>query len=230
MEKLNIEGAPILGSLPNPPLLLPNEFVEKSKDAIVLDTRMDVGFGAAHVPDSIYIWQKGIPSFAGWFLPYDRPILLINGENNPEQTTRNLIRLGYDNLIGFLFDGIYAWHTAGLDSQSINMVTVQELCHLLDEHRDTWILDVRSGDEVSHFRIPGAHNIHITQILDRMNEVPRDRMVYIFCRSGLRTMTVASLLQSRGWKNLTVVLGGITGWNSITCPLELDNIEIDKEG
>ena len=54
----------------------------------------------------------------------------------------------------------------------------------------------------------------------RMGEVPKDRPVFIFCGSGLRSMIAASLLQQQGWTNLNVVLGGLLGWNSVSCPLE----------
>jgi hydroxyacylglutathione hydrolase len=114
-----------------------------------------------------------------------------------------------------------AWHTAGLKSSSIGTVAVQELCHLLDAGEETSILDVRCEEELrTAGRIPGAQHIHITLLPDHLSEVPKDRTVYIFCGSGLRSTIAASLLQRAGWDDLTVVLGGLAGWNSITCELE----------
>jgi len=219
MEKLNIEGAPILGNLPLLRPLSPKSFAEKAKESIILDTRLEVGFGGAHIPNAISIWTKGVPSFAGWFLPYDKPILLVNETDNAEETVRNLIRLGYDNLAGYLAGEMHSWHTAGLDSEKTKMVTVQELCHQLDSREDIWILDVRGEEEVKNAQIPNTHNIHIAQIPEKMNQIPKEKSVYIFCGSGLRSMVVASLLQRQGWENVTVVLGGLAGWNSITCSL-----------
>ncbi len=220
IEKLNLEGAPVLGSLPTPPPLSPKEFAERSQNAIVIDTRMEVGFGASHVPDSISIWLDGLSSFAGWLLPYDRSILLVSDTGTIEQAVRKLIRMGYDNVAGYLAGEMHAWHTAGLESKSTKMVAVQELCHLLDESEDTWILDVRSEEEVENAQIPGAHHIHITQLQEHKDEVPKDRSVYVFCGSGLRSMIGASLLQREGWEDTTVVLGGLAGWSSITCPVK----------
>ena len=221
MEKLNLEGPPLLGSLPIPPPLSPKEFAARAKDALVLDTRMELGFGSAHVPGALSIWQEGLPSFAGWFLSYDRPILLVAETNGVSQAVRYLIRLGFDRLDGFLAGGMLAWHTAGLASQSVETVTVQELCQRLDEEEeDVWILDVRSDHEVGQREIPGAHHIHITQLRERLDEVPGDQPVYIFCGSGLRSMIGASLLRCAGWENLTVVLGGLAGWSSVSCPLK----------
>lgn len=221
MEKWNLVGAPPLGSLPAPMPLSPDEFTEQAKQAMVLDTRMELGFGSAHVPQSLSIWLKRLPAFAGWFLPYDQPILLVSETENPVQATRYLIRMGYDNLAGYLSGGMLAWHTAGLESESIRTVTVQQLCYLLDEGKETAILDVRSDEELEKAgRIPDAQHIHITQLPGHLGEVPRDRMVYIFCGSDVRAMIAASLLQREGWTDLVVVLGGLAGWNSVTCALE----------
>jgi hydroxyacylglutathione hydrolase len=220
MEVLNLEGAVLLGTLPVPRPLPPGMFAKKAEEAIVVDTRSELGFGSAHVPHSVFIWLEGLPGFAGWFLPHDRPILLVSETENPVQATRYLIRLGYDDLAGYLADGMHAWHMAGRVSDSIKMVTVQELCHVLDEGERSWILDVRSEEELEKARIPDAQHIHITQLPQHLNEVPADRTVYIFCGSGLRSVIAASLLQREGWQNLVVVLGGLAGWSSVTCPLE----------
>ncbi len=219
MEKWNLEGAPLLGSLPAPPPLSPKEFAARAKDAQVLDTRMELGFGSAHVPGALSIWEEGLSSFAGWFLSYDKPILLVTETNDVSQAVRYLTRLGFDWLDGFLADGMWAWHEMGLASQRVETITVQDLCHLLDRGEDVWILDVRSDEEVEQKEIPVAHHIHITQLPERLDEVPGDRPVYIFCHSGLRAMTAASLLLRAGRENLTVVLGGLAGWISVRCPL-----------
>jgi hydroxyacylglutathione hydrolase len=220
MERYNIEGAPILGKLPHPPPLEPEEFKTRAKDAIVVDTRMELGFSAAHVPGSLSIWLGGLASFAGWFLPYDKPFLLVNEADNPEEAVRILVRQGYDRIEGYLAGGMLSWHTAGLESHFIRTVTVQKLCRLLDAQENPFILDVRSLEELeSRGIIRDAHHIHITMLPQRMSEVPKDRQVYIFCGSGMRSMIAASLLQREGRTNLNVVLGGLAGWNSVSCPI-----------
>jgi len=82
-------------------------------------------------------------------------------------------------------------------------------------------LDVRKEVELhKDGRISGAQHIHITQIADRKDEVPKDRKVYIFCGSGLRSMIAASYLERYGWKDLVVILGGMAGWKSVKCPIK----------
>jgi len=83
MERLNLEGPPLLRSLPAPTPLSPAAFAEQAQDAVVLDTRLELGFSAAHVPGALSIWTGGLANFAGWFLPYDTPILLVNETDDP---------------------------------------------------------------------------------------------------------------------------------------------------
>ena len=219
MEKYNVEGAPAL-NLDSPPVPLgAKQFASEAEESIVVDTRNELGFASAHVPGSLFIWLEGLPGFAGWFLPYDRPLLLVSEGENPVQAARYLARLGFDDVAGYLSGGMLTWHTAGLESHSIRTVTVQQLCTLLDEGQETSILDVRSEEELETARIPGAQHIHLTQLPEHLDEVPQDRIVYIFCGSGMRSTIAASLLQGAGVRNLVVVLGGLAGWNSVTCAL-----------
>lgn len=220
MEELNLEGPPILKNLPVPTPLSPREFEEKAEKATVLDTRMELGFNSAHVPKALSIWMEGLSNFAGWFLSYDNPILLVNETDDPTQAARYLIRLGFDNLAGYLSGGMLAWHTAGKESSSIDTITVHELCKLLDEGTSPWILDVRNDEEVEKAQIADAHHIHITQLPNNLDKIPKDQNIYIFCGSGLRSTIAASLLKQNGWKNIKVVLGGTAGWNSTSCPIK----------
>ncbi|MGC9523329.1 MAG: MBL fold metallo-hydrolase [Anaerolineae bacterium] len=220
VERLNLEGAPLLGNLPTARPLKPAAFAEIG-NGLVLDTRMELAFGAAHVPDALSIWQGGLASFAGWFLPYDRPLFLVTPGEDPTPTIRTLIRLGYDDIAGSLAGGLLSWHMAGRDSQQITTLTTQQLCHRLDSGETAWILDVRSDEErEAEGAIADAHHIHITQLPHHLDDVPQDQPVYIFCGSGLRSMLAASLLQRSGWTDLTVILGGTKGWDSTACPLE----------
>ncbi len=222
MEKVNLEGRPLLGALHSPQPLDVKSFLDLSKNqnAQVLDTRQELAFSAAHVPGSQSIWMDGLASFAGWFLSYDRPILLVGEDNLMENISIILLRLGFDDIAGFLAGGMLSWHMSGLESDSIRTQTVQELCRQLDRADPIWILDVRfEGELARDGRIEDAQHIPITSISERIDEVPQDREVSIFCGSGLRSMAAASYLKARGWKRLNVILGGMAGWRSVKCPL-----------
>jgi hydroxyacylglutathione hydrolase len=216
-ETWNLYGAPLLGPLPRPNPLSPSEFAAKMGDAVIVDTRDEMAFGAAHIPGALSIWLGGLARFAGWFLPYDRPLLLVAHDKDIEDATRTLIRLGYDNIEGYLSGGMHAWHASGKESDSIDMTTSAALLHRPVQGREEWILDVRNKGELeSDGEIPGAHHIHITQLPDHLLDVPQHRPIQVFCASGHRAMIAGSLLKSHGRDQVTVVLGGTDGMASTT--------------
>ncbi|MCX8207251.1 MAG: MBL fold metallo-hydrolase [Methanothrix sp.] len=215
MEELNVKGYRLRRHVV--PALSPEEVADALDECVILDTRSEVAYGGAHIPASQFIWMDGLSALAGWYLSYDKPVILVGDEI--DRATRILMRMGYDEISGYLGGGMLAWHMSGLESSSIRTVTVQELCRHLDQGGQAWILDVRSDEEVSRESITGAHHIHVTQLPGRIDEVPIEKAVYIFCGSGMRSMVAASFLKRHGWENLAVVLGGLAGWKSVTCPV-----------
>ncbi len=229
MEQRNLTGLPELNTLAVPPALSPSGFAEAAQESLVLDARLD-GYGAAHIPGSLHIWPDGVSRFAGWFLPADMPVLLVCDICHLQMLVIQLRRMGFDRINGYLAGGISAWYTAGHETAAVNTVTVPNLCHSLDEGDKTWILDVRSQEEIDKEGIiPGAQHIHLTQLAGRSKEVPADRPVFIFCGSGRRSMVAASLLKRQGWLNLTVVLGGFSAWKSVSCPVRATKTSADTE-
>ena len=218
MERWNLEGAPILGSLPAPAPLKPSAFEKRMDEALVLDTRSETNFGSAHIPNALSIWGGILASFVGWFVPYDRPLLLVNEDGDPTSVVRTLVRTGYDDVAGTLAGGMLTWHMAGRRSAATGLVTAQALCKRLQSGEKAWFLDVRSDDEIAgEGALEGGHHVHITQLPARVDSVPRDRPIYVFCGSGLRSMLGASLLQRAGIENVHVVLGGTRAWESVDC-------------
>lgn len=221
MEELNLQGRQTLDDLPIPKPLDAESFARQAEQSQVLDTRSELAFASAHIPGALSIWMDGLASFAGWFLSYEKPILLTDSGPEAVQAVRTLSRLGYDNIAASLGGGMLSWHTAGKESLSIKTLTIQDLCRQLDKGEKKWILDVRKQQELdSQGRIPNAHHIHLTQIDKHLDEIPTDNAITIFCGSGLRSMVAASYLQQKGRKNPQVVLGGLSGWNSSTCSIE----------
>lgn len=212
MERLNLGGASVVIDLPRPELLSAEAFAERSVDAVVVDIRCPGCFAAAHVPGAFCIPEDEIPSYAGWFLPYDRPILLIAGHEGPEKAVQYLFRLGYDRLDGVLKGCVKAWHAAGFRSGHAGIVDPVEFTRLHEAGAPMWVLDVRGAGELASVpAVPGAHHIHINQIVDRLAEVPRDQPVHVMCATGTRAAIVSSLLLRDGFEDVTIVMGGMTG-------------------
>jgi hydroxyacylglutathione hydrolase len=216
MEQYNLQGPPLLHNLPIPELFLPEEFkTEMNKGAIVVDTRMPHSFGGAHIRDTYSIWLGGVPSFAGWVLPYNRPILLVLEEKEQLETAvRYLIRLGYDNIAGFLNGGIPAWYIKALPIDNLNLISVHDLKGKLDKGEEMAILDVRSKREWNKGHIDGARNIYVGHLEKHLDEIPKDCPVIVYCGTSRRSNIAASILKRSGFNRVYNVLGSMAAWKN----------------
>lgn len=223
MEASNLQERGLLAQTKKPAALKAAEFAEAAADSntYVLDVRQEGSYAASHIPGSISIPVQNLPSFVGWFIPFGAQILLVTEGDYPKEAIKHLYRTGYDNILGYLAGGIISWQMTAKKTAAIKTVSVDQLCKLLDEERkESFILDIRSDDELeAEGEIKEAEHIHLTQLPEHYDQLPKDKPVYIFCGSGLRSMTAASLMKKEGFTNQRVVLGGLTAWNSSSCPI-----------
>ena len=224
MEKYNQEGPPILSCLPIPAPLTPAEFNrEIEKGAVVVDTSLPAAFGGAHIKDSYSIWLEGLPTFAGWMLSYDKPILLaLEDQSHVDKAVRHLTRVGYDNIVGFLKGGIEGWYDAGYPTESLPLLSVHQLKEKLDRREELTVLDARDQREWSSGHIPGAQHIYVGHVEKRLAEIPRDKPVAVLCSVGHRAGIAASVLLRAGFTQVYNVLGSTTAWRNAGFPLTSD--------
>ncbi|MDW8395367.1 MAG: rhodanese-like domain-containing protein [Anaerolineae bacterium] len=80
------------------------------------------------------------------------------------------------------------------------------------------LIDVRSREEFKGGHIPGAVNIDVQEIDRRLSEIPRDKPVVLYCRSGSRSAIAASILKRAGFAEV-YDLGGIGDWQAAGYPV-----------
>lgn len=218
MEKLNLSDR--IPEFIKPTSYPSQEFNDMIADSLVLDTRYVSSFTTSHIPNSISIWAEGVPTYAGWFLPYDISLFLVGNSHKIDSTLIDLFRLGY-SVKGYFSEDFISWHKAGLPTNSISTITVQELKAQLDSSKPLWILDIRSSRELTdEGKVPGSHHIPITELTSQTDLIPTDRNIFIICGSGHRSTTAASLLLQQGPYKPVVILGGFSSWKSLNYPIE----------
>ena len=84
----------------------------------------------------------------------------------------------------------------------------------------TYVLDVRSPEEYASGHVPGAVNIPYDQIAARMAEVPKDKDVVLYCKSGRRAGIAAEVLAGQGYTRLQHLEGDIVAWVEKGRPVE----------
>jgi hydroxyacylglutathione hydrolase len=224
MKKLNKVGPAILGGVPNPAKLNLAQFNEALNKSIrIIDTRDKYSFAGGHIPGSANIQDNSAFSvWAGWVLNYEEPFLLLTSEERIEALTRALIRIGLDNIYGYI-DTIDKWTATGKELEILSQISVEELNGILD-NSDLQILDVRGKTEFDKEKIPGAVNIPAGYVLDRFNEIDKSKTTVIHCASGDRSSIALSLLQAAGLKNARNLTGGISAWKQAGKPVEYESV------
>ena len=75
------------------------------------------------------------------------------------------------------------------------------------------LIDVRSPEEYASGTIPNAINIPVDDLRKRINELPRDKNIYIFCQVGLRGYLAQRILLQNGYEKVRNISGGYALWN-----------------
>ena len=88
----------------------------------------------------------------------------------------------------------------------------------LDEVRgrpsDAVVLDVREPEEFANGHVPGAVNLPQADLATRLDEVPRDRPVFVICQGGFRSLRAAQFLRQQGISDVASVKGGTEAWRA----------------
>ncbi len=221
MEALNLSGPPASTRLTNLKPLSADDFGRILPQAQVVDTRDQVAFGCGHILSSLSMWDHVLTDFAGWFLDYEKPILFVCDPDKTQEIARKMFRIGFDNLAGFLREGILSWAVSGNPIEKIPLVTAFELCGLMKRGQIPFLLDVRAKDEFKGEGLKHAKHIHLTEMMERLDEVSKDQWVVPLCTRGNRSMLAASILKQKGWKDVKLLTGGLAAWRAYDCGIDL---------
>ena len=125
-----------------------------------------------------------------------------------------LARVGHENVVGYLENGILSWDQAGLPLARTEQITVDELDRRIKEHAVDAVVDVRRPGEWQSCHIAQAMHHPLSQLAQTAGQLPKDKSVAVICASGYRSFSAASLLEQLGFKRITNVVGGMNAWQN----------------
>ena len=85
------------------------------------------------------------------------------------------------------------------------------------------LVDVRTPEESALSAVPGAVNIPLDDLRERMGEIPKDRPIYLFCEVGLRGYLASNILKGHGYKDVRNLIGGLKTYKAATSPVPVPN-------
>lgn len=98
------------------------------------------------------------------------------------------------------------------------------------EMENKFLLDVRTPDEFALGSLPGAVNIPLDELRDRLAELPKDRMIYTFCAVGLRGYLAYRILTQHGFDKVRNLSGGLKTYRAATAPIILHEDNENETG
>ncbi len=227
MAPLNRAGAPVLGERPDPTPLAPGLVAAHlAAGGWVVDARDRYDFAAAHIPGSINVeLDDSFAAYVGWVVPFGDPIVLVLPERGPigagsgrvdpaEATMTQLLRIGYDNVLGSLEGGIAAWTGPDRETRSYPTASMRDLHEeRVRRGRDVPVLDVRQAEECRTVpAVAGSRRIFVGDLAARATELQGTDEIWVHCASGYRASLAASLLDRMGVPVRLVASGGGEDW------------------
>jgi len=208
MKRMNKEGAPILGKLPELKHYSSSEINGKvGKELLFIDSRPMEIFrkegieGAYNIP-----WNSKFLTYASWVIDTDTDkreiVLFAQNAREADQMRRMLIRVGIDRTVGFVTE------VDALKKAPVNLIQPDAV----DNMKDAYILDVRALTEYNDGHIPGAHQLHGGRVMWNLSILPKNRPIITHCKAGPRNTVVSSALRAAGFDNVIELDGGYDAW------------------
>ena len=209
MKELNKVDRPLLTEVPTIKELSKSDLnAATAKGIKLIDTRNKQDFEKGFIEGSINI--QGNNSFAtwmGWFVSYNEQFILVANPSDMDDLTRKLMRIGLDNIYGFV-DAAKINELSDAPLLTSNMVTISDV----KANTTAEVIDLRGVAEYNSGHIAGATNVFVGTLLQNLAKVPKDKPVIIHCQGGDRAAIGYSLLVKEGYTNVSNYSPGMNEW------------------
>jgi rhodanese-related sulfurtransferase len=173
-------------------------------------------YARGHIPGVAHVeLRPAFASWVGWIVPFGTPVILVS--DTPEvhaYAVRQLMRIGYDDLPGYLEGGMGAWERSGLPVERVPVLTMRQVRERLAGGEPLLVLDVRQPHEWSTGHLPRAELLEAGELPRAELSLPRNRLIATHCGHGQRAATALSVLERRGYRQLAVIAEGVEDWRN----------------
>ncbi|MBK7433157.1 MAG: MBL fold metallo-hydrolase [Chitinophagaceae bacterium] len=212
MKHLNKVDRPLLTEVPKQKKLSLEELKAALDQGIkLIDARPKSEFAAGFIPGSINIQgNNSFATWAGWFLKYDEPFILLADESQLDDLTRKLMRIGLDQVLGYI-PSTEQWTKAGGNLQTAAVISLEEAKKRITNN-GVQLVDLRGASEYNAGHIQKAEHVFVGTLPEHLDKLSRDKPVIIYCQGGDRASIAYSILAKNGFTNVSNFSGGINEW------------------
>ncbi len=226
MRPINQAGPRLLGAIVPEVAPLAIEAVDTllRQGALIVDARTPGAHAERHIANSLSI--PAGPSFGtwlGWIVDADRAVVLVvDDPGDLDDLARQVVRIGFESIAGYLAGGVEAWAGAGRPVEAGTELEVDALGSMLSAggQRAPFVIDVRQASEYEAGHVPGARHIGGGDLPDQLDQLPRGRPIALICASGYRSSVAGSMLRAAGFENVATVPDGTPTWEAHGLPLD----------
>jgi len=206
MKHLNKVKRPLLIEVPRHPELSGEEFLSAYRKGIrVIDTRNKEDFAKGFIPGSLNVQgNNSFSTWLGWLLDYEEQFMLVAGDEQIEDLTRKLMRIGMDNIYGYISDV----REPGIPLQTADVIGLDEFKACIGKDH-IQIVDVRGATEYNTAHVEGADHVFVGTLQDNLDQIRKDKQVVVLCQAGDRSAIAYSLLRKNGFENVKNYPGGM---------------------
>lgn len=217
MKTLNKIDRPLLTEVPRLKKFSKEEFLPLYRSGtVVIDARAKGDFARGYLPGSLNI--QGNTSFAtwmGWVMDYSSPFVLVGREEQIEDLTRMLMRIGMDQVLGYV-DGVEGM---GVELAQAQVVDFERFTARVREP-EVQVLDVRSENEFRSGHVAGAQHLFVGTLGENLDRLDPKRPVLLHCQGGDRAALAYSLLKKAGFAQVENFSAGMNRLVQEGFPLE----------
>ncbi|WP_396937190.1 rhodanese-like domain-containing protein, partial [Mycolicibacterium sp.] len=166
--------------------------------AVLIDGRSPEEFAMGHLRGAVNIGLAGrYAEFAGSVVTPESDIVLITEPGQELEGKNRLARIGFDRVIGYLRDAEQTMFEHRDQVQVASRLTADAFALRAAEIADLQLVDVRNPGETEAGMIPGAVNVPVGQLPERVAELDPTRPTVVYCAGGYRSSVAASVLRQR---------------------------------
>jgi len=213
MREVNWAGPRLRSDIEMPAGLAPAAFAEVASQpgGVVVDVRDPGSYAEAHGEGALAIpFRDSFPTWLGWLVPADARILLVLGDASLDDVVDACALVGFERFDGYLDGGMEAWRAAGLPVRSLPAIGAEDTVPWLQMGAQP--IDVREPDELERGAIAGAVSVPLGDLPQAAGSLPHGRPLLVYCASGMRSTTAASLLERAGVGPVVNLKGGYGAW------------------
>lgn len=209
MKKLNKVDRPLLVEVPKHQKLSKEDFLKAYNDGVkVIDTRNKFKFAEGYISGSLNIQgNNSFATWAGWLLNYQEQFILIAEESQMDDLTRKLMRIGLDNIYGYISE----IDNLGLELKKADVIDIEEFKSFIGKE-NVQIVDVRGESEFKLGHVEGAELNFVGTLSENLDKIHQDCQVVIHCQAGDRSSVAYSILKRNGIEKVKNYGGGMKEW------------------